>query len=140
MVSIGLVVAQFYEDIATSMEEQARQSIENLDAEISRTVSVRGVFDTPLAADRLASRDDIDAVAVLGAVLEGNTDHDQVVAHTAARKLSDVSLRRDTPVTFGIVGPAMSGAEAHERIEYGADAVAIAVETVYALPASECGG
>jgi 6,7-dimethyl-8-ribityllumazine synthase len=134
MVSLGLVIAQFYDDIAESMEEQALEKASRLDAEVVQTVAVRGVYDSPLAADRLARKDDVDAVAVLGAVLTGDTDHDQVVAHTAARKLSDVSLQRDTPVTFGILGPAMSAAEAHERIEYGAEAVPIAVETVDALP------
>ena len=134
MVSIGLVVAQFYEDIAEVMEEQALENASRLDVEITRTVSVRGVYDTPLAADRLARRDEIDAVAVLGAVITGDTDHDQVVAHTAAQKLSDVSLQRDTPVTFGVIGPAMSSAEAYERIDYGAEAIPIAVETVEELP------
>lgn len=134
MVSLGLVIAQFYEDIAESMEEQALEKASRLDAEVAQTVSVRGVYDTPLAADRLARRDDIDAVVVLGAVITGDTDHDPVVAHTAARKLSDVSLQRDTPVTFGILGPAMSSAEAYERIEYGVEAVPIAVETVEELP------
>jgi 6,7-dimethyl-8-ribityllumazine synthase len=134
MSSLGLVVADFYEELAEEMEEQAREMVDPLDAEIVETVHVRGVYDSPLAADRLARRDDIDAVSVLGAVITGDTDHDQVVAHTAARKLSDVSLDRDTPVTFGILGPEMSAAEAHERIEYGADAVPIAVETVEELP------
>lgn len=134
MVALGLVIAQFYEDIAKSMEEQAIEKSSQLNAEIARTLSVRGVYDSPLAADRLARRKDIDAVAVLGAVITGDTDHDQVVAHTAARKLSDVSLRRDTPVTFGIIGPDMSSAEAYERIEYGVEAIPIAVEIVEELP------
>lgn len=134
MSSLGLVVADFYEELAESMEEQARGLVDPLDADIVETVHIRGVYDSPLAADRLARRDDIDAVSVLGAVLTGDTDHDQVVAHTAAGKLSEVSLKRDTPVTFGILGPEMSAAEARERIEYGADAVPIAVETVEELP------
>ncbi|GGK82388.1 6,7-dimethyl-8-ribityllumazine synthase [Haloarcula sebkhae] len=134
MVSLGLVIAQFYEDIAESMEEQALNKASRLDAKIARTVSVRGVYDSPLAADRLARRNEIDAVAVLGAVISGDTDHDQVVAHTAARKLSDVSLQRDTPVAFGIIGPGMSSTEASERIEYGVEAIPIAVETVKELP------
>ncbi len=36
-----------------------------------------GSYDTPLAADRLARRSDIDAVAVLGAIISGDTDHDR---------------------------------------------------------------
>jgi len=69
-------------------------------------------------------------------VLTGDTGHDLVVAHTAARKLSDVRLQRDTPVTFVALGPAMSSVEAYERIEYGVEAVPIAVETVGELPES----
>lgn len=134
MVELGLVVAQFYEELAAAMEEHAEARIAGRDAEIAETVYLQGVYDTPLGADRLARRDGIDAVAVLGTVITGDTDHDQVVAHTAARKLADVGLQRDTPVAFGVLGPDMSAAEAHERIEYAADAVDIAVDTAEALP------
>lgn len=134
MTSLGLVIAQFYEELAASMEDQARKKVAPRDAEVEETVYLHGVYDSPLAADRLARRDDVDAVAVLGTVITGDTDHDQVVAHTAARKLSDVSLHRDTPVAFGVIGPDMSAAEAHDRIEYAAEAVDIALDTVEALP------
>lgn len=134
MTSLGLVIAQFYEELAAEMEARALEKIEGQAAEITETVSVRGVYDAPLAADRLARKDDIDGVAVLGAVITGHTDHDQVVARTAASKLSDISLDHDTPVTFGVIGPGMSPAEAHERIEYGAEAVPIAIELISELP------
>jgi len=64
---------------------------------------------------------------VLGAIITGDTDHDQVIADAAARGLTDVSLERDTPVTFGVTGPGMSQAEAEERIGYGATAVESAI-------------
>jgi 6,7-dimethyl-8-ribityllumazine synthase len=134
MSTLALVVAEFYDDIAEAMEQTARETLADSDAEIAETVAVPGVYDSPLAADRLARRDGIDAVAVLGAVITGDTDHDQVVAHTAAQRLSDVSLRRDTPVTFGVIGPEMSTAEAHERVEYGAEAVPIAAGLAESLP------
>lgn len=134
MTSLGLVVARFYPELATSMEERAEELLADRDAEIVERVSVPGVYESPLAADRLARRDDVDAVAVLGAVITGDTDHDQIVTHAAARKLGDVSLDRDTPVAFGVVGPGMSAAEAHERIEYAAAAVESAIDTAEALP------
>lgn len=134
MVSVGLVVAQFYEPMAEAMEDRAHERVADRDAAITTTLEVPGVYDSPLAADRLARREEIDAVAVLGAVVTGDTDHDQVVTHTAAEQLSDVSLDRDTPVTFGVIGPDMSAAEAHERIEYAVDAVDAAVDTVVELP------
>ena len=134
MPTLGLVVAEFYEDLAAAMEERALERAADREAAVAETVRVPGVYDAPLAADRLARRDDIDAVAVLGVVISGDTDHDQVVAHAAARRLGDVSLARDTPVTFGVQGPAMSGAEARERVAKGARAVPAALDLVEALP------
>lgn len=130
MPSIGLVIARFYDELAEAIEEEAMSRIQRHDAECVTTVSVPGVYDTPLAVDRLARRTDIDAVAVLGVVITGDTEHDQVITPTAARKLSDVSLIRDLPVTFGILGPDLSAPEAWERIEYSADAVDAAIRMV----------
>lgn len=99
-----------------------------------KAVYVSGAYDGPLAADRLARCDGIDAVVVLGAVVTGDTDRGQVVARTAADKLGDVNLDRDTPARFGVIGPDMSSAKAHKRVEYAVNAVDAAADTVEALP------
>jgi 6,7-dimethyl-8-ribityllumazine synthase len=134
--SIALVVGRFYPDLADEMEALARANADERDAAVVERVDVPGVYDAPLAADRLARREAVDAVAVLGAVVTGDTDHDRVVAHATANRLADVALDRDTPVTFGVVGPDMSGAEARERVEKAAGAVDAAVDLVAALPAA----
>ncbi len=129
MVALGLVVAQFNKQrpITHEMETSAREAAAAADAEIVETIEVPGSYDAPLAADRLARREDIDAVVALGAIVTGDTDHDRVIADAAAQGLTDVSLRRDTPVSLGITGPGMSQAEAEERVEYGASAVRSAI-------------
>lgn len=134
MPAIALVVAQFYEDLAREMEACARENAADRGAEVVESVPVPGVFDAPIAADRLARREDVDAVAVLGAVVTGDTDHDQVVAHAAARQVSEVSLRRDTPVTFGVMGPDMSYGEGEDRVAKGARAVDAALDLLEVLP------
>ena len=135
MVRLGLVVAQFNKDrpITHEMAEQARDAADERDAEIVETLEVPGSYDTPLAADRLARRDDIDAVVALGAIITGDTNHDEVIADAAAQGLTDVSLDRDTPVTLGIIGPGMSHDEAAARIDYGATAVESAIDLVSEL-------
>jgi 6,7-dimethyl-8-ribityllumazine synthase len=133
MTRLGLVVAKFNESVTGPMETRAREAAAEHDAEIVETFSVPGSYDTPLAADRLARRDDVDAVAVVGAIVTGDTDHDRVIADAAAQGLTQVSLDRDTPVLFGVSGPGMSGAEARERVDKGAEAVYAAVEMVEAL-------
>ena len=135
MVHLGLVVSQFnkHDPITEEMELHAREAAAASDAIIVETLSVPGSYDTPLAADRLARREDIDAVAVLGAIVSGDTDHDQVIGHAVADGLTRVSLDRDTPVTMGVIGPGMSADEARARVEYGATAVESAIEMVTEL-------
>lgn len=130
MVRLGLVVAAFSDGLVADMATRARDTATDHGATVAAEVEVPGVYDTPLAADRLARRDEIDAVAVVGAVISGDTDHDAVIADAAAQGLTDVSLDRDTPVTLGVTGPGMSGAEARERVDYGARAVEAAVDLV----------
>lgn len=139
MVQLGLVVAQFNKaaTVTGEMEARARDAAAAADATIVETLEVPGSYDTPLAADRLARREDIDAVAVLGAIVTGDTDHDQVIGHAAATGLTDVSLDRDTPVTLGILGPGMSADEAAARVDYGAVAVESAIELVAELETND---
>ncbi|MFB6102687.1 MAG: 6,7-dimethyl-8-ribityllumazine synthase [Haloplanus sp.] len=134
MVTLGLVMAQFNASVTEPMAEEARAAADAAGVDVEETVSVPGTYDTPLAADRLARREDIDAVAVIGAIVTGDTDHDRVIGDATAQALTRVSLDRDTPVTFGVSGPGMSGAEARERVEKGAEAVNAAVEMVRTLP------
>ncbi|MFC6906126.1 6,7-dimethyl-8-ribityllumazine synthase [Halalkalicoccus tibetensis] len=133
MVTLGLVVARFNRSVTDGMAEAAREAADERGAEVAETLRVPGAYDSPLAADRLARRERIDAVAVVGAIVTGDTDHDRVIAGSAADGLTEVSLERDTPVTFGVSGPGMSGAEARERVEKGAEAVHAAIDLVEEL-------
>ena len=133
MVALGLVVARFNASVTTEMAEAARDAADERGAEVVAEVEIPGAYDSPLAADRLARRDDVDAVAVVGAIVTGDTDHDRVIADATARSLQEVSLDRDVPVAFGVSGPGMSGAEARERVDKGSEAVYAALDMVDAL-------
>ena len=133
MARLGLVVAEFNRSVTAEMEDAALSAAAARDAEVVDVTSVPGAYDSPLAADRLARRDDVDAVAVVGAIVTGDTNHDEVIGHATAQKLTDVSLERDTPVTLGVTGPGMSGAEARERVENAAHAVEGALDLVAEL-------
>jgi len=134
MVNLGLVVAQFNASVTEQMATVARETAADRGVEITSSVEVPGVYDTPLAADRLARREEVDAVAVVGAVVTGDTEHDQTIADATAESLQEVSIDRDTPVTFGVTGPGQSGAEAYERVDKGGAAVDAAVDLAEALP------
>lgn len=133
MVRIGFVVAEFNRPITERMENAARSSAAELEAQVVETIHVPGSFDTPLAADRLARRGDIDAVVVIGAIISGETDHEYMIGDAIAQGITDVSIERDTPVTLGISGPGMSAEQANDRVSYGGQAVESAVALVEAL-------
>ena len=130
-VRLGIVVSEFNYDITYLMLQKALSHADFLGAEIKVVVKVPGSFDMPLAVKKLLSRNDIDGVVTLGAVIQGETRHDEVVAHQVARRIMDLSLEYDKPVTLGIIGPGASRMQALERVEeYARRAVEAAVKLV----------
>jgi 6,7-dimethyl-8-ribityllumazine synthase len=130
---LGLVAAEFNFDITSMMIERAKAEAEFLGVEFTKTIMVPGVFDMPLAIKRLLADKDIDAVVTLGAVIEGETDHDDVVVSHASRKIMDLALEFNKPVSFGVTGPGMTQLQAVDRIEKGRDAVDVAVKMLKRL-------
>ncbi|MEM2025405.1 MAG: 6,7-dimethyl-8-ribityllumazine synthase [Desulfurococcaceae archaeon] len=116
-VKLGLVVSEFNYDVTYLMLQKATSHAEFLGAEVKVVVKSPGVYDAPILVGELLKREDVDAVVVLGAVIQGETKHDEVVAHQAARKLLDLGVQHGKPVTLGIIGPGATRVQAHERAE-----------------------
>ncbi|VVB73016.1 6,7-dimethyl-8-ribityllumazine synthase [uncultured archaeon] len=133
MANLGFVVSEFNRDITYQMELLGREHAQFLGAKIISVLYVPGVFDMPIAARKLLRREDIDAVVTIGCVIQGETAHDEVVVSHAARKLMDLSLEFDKPVTLGITGPKMSRPDAHKRVDYAKRAVEAAVKLLQRL-------
>jgi 6,7-dimethyl-8-ribityllumazine synthase len=132
-IRLGFVVAEFNRDITYQMEILAREHAAFLGADVVRTVLVPGVFDMPLAVKTLAMDDTIDGVVTIGCVIEGATSHDEIVLQHASRKITDLSLEYNKPISLGISGPRMSRLEAHERVDYAKRAVEAAVKLIERL-------
>ncbi|MEM3399955.1 MAG: 6,7-dimethyl-8-ribityllumazine synthase [Candidatus Micrarchaeia archaeon] len=131
MVRLGFVVSEFNYDITSLMLSRAKSHADFLGATVVCTFWVPGAFDAPLAVQSLLERDDIDAVVMLGAVIEGETEHDEVVMQHAARKAMDLSIQYKKPVSLGISGPGMSRLQGQERIDsYAKRSVEAAVKLV----------
>ena len=120
---IGIVVSEFHYDITMMMLERAKEHAKFLGAEVSKVVEVPGVFDMPLAVRSMLEKKEIDGVVTLGAVIEGETEHDDIVMGQASRKITDLSVEYGKPVGLGITGPGMSRLQASERIERAKAAV-----------------
>jgi len=132
-VRVAIVASEYNYDVTLLMLERAKEEVEFLGATLGPVVKTPGVFDMPLAVKVLYGRPDVDAVVALGAVIEGETQHDEVVMNQAARKLTDLSVEHGKPLGLGISGPGETRLQAQDRIENAATAVRAVVKMVRRL-------
>ncbi len=130
---IALVVSDFNFDVTSLMAERARRHAEFLGAQVSHTVHVPGVFDMGPVIKKLLRRKDVDAVVLIGAVIKGETQHDEVVVHAAATAAATLSIEFDKPVALGVTGPGMNRLQALDRIDNAKNAVESAVRMLKTL-------
>ncbi len=69
------------------------------------TIRVPGSFELSLGAQMMASRQDIDAVICLGCVIQGETRHFDFICSAVAHGLTQVGLKYNKPVIFGVLTP-----------------------------------
>lgn len=131
--TIGIVVSLFNSDLTEDMGAKAVEVVEGAGGR-TKLLTVPGAFDIPLVAKKMLMDKNVDAVVALGAVVKGETAHDEIVVKGAARKLSDLSLEFRKPVTLGIIGHGADWEEAEERAEeYAERAAKAAISLVRTL-------
>jgi len=129
VVRLAIVVAEFNYDVTYLMLQKALEHAEFLGAQVGYVVKVPGSFEIPLAVKELLKKNEVDAVVTLGAIIQGETKHDEVVAQQSSRKILDLSIEYGKPVTLGIIGPGATRMQALERVEdYARRAVEAAVK------------
>lgn len=131
--NLGFVVSEFNFDITSMMLERAKAHAEFLEAGVAKVIYVPGVFDMPLAVKKLLQEKGVDGVVTLGCVIEGETDHDQIVIQNAARKMADLSVEYGKPVALGVTGPGMTRLQAQDRVENAKQAVESCVKMLKRL-------
>ena len=116
-IRVAIVVSEFNSEITFQMLDMAINHAQKLKVELRYVCYVPGSFDMPLMIEELLKRKDIDAAITIGAIIKGETRHDNIVAENAARLIADLSLKYTKPVSLGISGPDMTIEQAKERIE-----------------------
>jgi 6,7-dimethyl-8-ribityllumazine synthase len=101
----AIVVAKFNRSITSRLLDGAVQTlIEHGVADEQIDVAwVPGAFEIPTVADRLAATARYAAVLCLGAVIRGETTHDQHINRAVSMALSDIGLRHGLPVLLGVL-------------------------------------
>jgi 6,7-dimethyl-8-ribityllumazine synthase len=94
----------------------AEEKAKKLKLKITHTCEVPGAYDMPIVVNALLQKKDVDGVVTLGAIIKGQTKHDEVIAHSTAKSLTELSLQYQKPVSLGITGPGMQERHAYARI------------------------
>lgn len=128
--NVAIVTAEFNEEITSRMLEVASEKAKSLNLNIKYSCKVPGAYDMPIVVDALLQRKDVDGVVTLGAIIKGQTKHDEVIAQSTAKSLTELSIKYQKPVSLGISGPGMQERHAYARIRPVAER---AVEAVLKL-------
>ncbi len=101
----GIVVSRYNESITSKLLAGAVETLKTAgvaDNEID-VAWVPGAFEIPLAADQMAGTKRYAAVLCLGAVIRGETTHDQHINRAVSVGIMDANLRHGVPVLFGVL-------------------------------------
>ncbi len=101
----AIVVSRYNETITARLLSGATETlIENGVASDAIDVAwVPGAWELPLIADRMAKSNAYAAVICLGAVIRGETTHDQHINRAVSNELAATSVATGVPVLFGLL-------------------------------------
>lgn len=101
----ALLVSRFNSFIVDGLLQGAIDTLQRhgVDAKNLQVIKVPGAFEMPIAAKRIASKKNHQAIIALGAVIRGGTAHFEYVAGECAKGLAQVSLEADIPIAFGVL-------------------------------------
>lgn len=101
----AVVVARYNENITGKLLSGAVDTLTShgVDPTAIDVAWVPGAFEVPVVADRMAGSRQYAAVLCLGAVIRGETTHDQHINRAVSLSLMESGVRTGVPVLFGIL-------------------------------------
>ena len=110
------MVSEFNQEVTSRMLSVAQEKAKTMKLKITHTCHIPGAYDMPIIVSALLQKKDVDGVVTLGAIIKGQTKHDEVISHSTAKSLTELSLKYQKPVSLGITGPGMQERHAYARI------------------------
>lgn len=101
---VAIVASSFNDFITKKLHEGALEALREAGTkdEDIQTFWVPGSFEIPLALSEVAEGE-FDAAVCLGVVIKGETPHFNYVSGEAARGISEISVKKQFPVGFGVI-------------------------------------
>jgi 6,7-dimethyl-8-ribityllumazine synthase len=101
----AIIVSRYNEHITGKLLAGAVETLQAAgvaDGEID-VAWVPGAWEIPLVAQRFAQSEEYVAVLCLGAVIKGETTHDEHINRQVSLSLGQIALTTDVPVLFGVL-------------------------------------
>jgi 6,7-dimethyl-8-ribityllumazine synthase len=103
----GIVVAEWNTRVTEALYDGAKNTLLANGASKENIIKhyVPGSFELPLGAQFMANSKKVDAVICLGCIVQGETRHFEFIANSVADGVTQVGLKYDMPVIFGVLTP-----------------------------------
>lgn len=101
----AIIVSRYNEHITAKLLAGAAETLQAAgvaDGDID-VAWVPGAWEIPLVVQRLAQSEEYVAVLCLGAVIKGETTHDEHINRQVSLNLGQIALATDVPVLFGVL-------------------------------------
>ena len=98
MKKILIVLADYYEDISSSLLKSAKNNLNNFSLKIVR---VPGVFEIPVTISKNIKK--YDAFIALGCVIKGETPHFDFISSASTQAIMNLSVSSKKPIGNGII-------------------------------------
>ena len=98
MKKILIVIADYYEDISSSLLKSAKNNLINFSIKIIR---VPGVFEIPITISKNIRK--YDAFIALGCVIKGQTPHFDFISSASTQAIMNLSVNSKKPIGNGII-------------------------------------
>lgn len=102
---LAIVVSEWNHEVTNALLEGCLQTLEKAGIPQSsiQVARVPGSFELILGSQKMASKFEVDAVIALGCVIQGETRHFDFICQAVANGISDVNLKHNKPVIFGVL-------------------------------------
>jgi len=101
----GIVVAEWNWEITSALAKGAVATLKKHGA-TDENISVKqvpGTFELPLGGQYFAELDNVDAVILLGCVIQGETRHFDYICEGVTQGTKDLNLKYNKPFIFGVL-------------------------------------
>ena len=98
MKNILIVIADYFEDISSSLLKSAKKSLNIFSIKI---IKVPGVFEIPVTISKNIKK--YDAFLALGCVIKGETPHFNFISNASTKAIMNLSVESKKPIGNGII-------------------------------------